>query len=224
MRRRLGLSIAAILLLPAFAVGCSAGAERAHFSSSSSVGTADKSENASPSPADFEDTTRNSGSTSGARLQTESPSPESEALLHPGCGEYCQTAGGYGGDDSDHPGLVEIAVDDPVVPLEDGTIPVQITCSTDLDCEGAVIVAFSSFDDMSKYGDTDGRCDLFVEAGRSQIFAVPLSEPMIAALNETAEAHLNITADAGLTLQRLPPTEADNYQFPTDLKITVTVR
>jgi hypothetical protein len=52
---------------------------------------------------------------------------------------------GPGGDDSDHPGLVEIAVDDLVVPLDDGTIPVQSTCSTDLDCEGAVIVAFSQY-------------------------------------------------------------------------------
>lgn len=222
MRRSLGLSIAAILLLSASALGCSA--EAAHFSSSSSVVPADKSESSSLSSSDFERTARNSGSTSGARLQTESPSTESQALEHPGCRQYCQTAGGYGGDDSDHPGLVEIAVDDPVVPLPDGTIPVQITCSTDLDCEGAVIVAFSSFDDMSEYGDTDGRCDLFVEAGRSQILAVPLSEPIIAALNETAEAHLIITADAGLTLQRLPATEADNYQFPTDLEITLTAR
>jgi hypothetical protein len=67
---------------------------------------------------------------------------------------------------------------------------------------------------MSEYEDTEGRCDLLVEAGRSQILAVPLSEPIIAGLNETAEAHPIITADAGLMLQRLPPTQADNYQFP----------
>ena len=95
--------------------------------------------------------------------------------------------------------------------------------STDLDCEGAVIVAFSNIDDRSEYGDTDGRCDVFVEAGRSQILAVPLSDRYRRSY-ETAEAHLIITADAGLTLQRLPPTEVDNYQFLTDLEITLTAR
>jgi hypothetical protein len=123
--------------------------------------------------------------------------------------------------------MVKITVKDPVVPLDDGTIPVQFTCLMHLDCEGAVLVGFSNSDDMAKYGFTDGRtdrCDLFVKAGRSQVLAVPLSKPIIAALNEAAEVRLVITADAGLTLLRLPPAEQDNYEFPTDLKITVTVR
>ena len=50
--------------------------------------------------------------------------------------------------------------------------------------------------------------------GRSQLFAVPLSKPIVAALKNEAEVHLLITADAGLTLQRLPSVERENYEFP----------
>jgi hypothetical protein len=191
-------------------------------SSPSSVGTLNKPEGLS-SDSRLEETPSSSASISGQGLQTESASVGSQALAHPGCSEYCQTAGGYGGDGSHNPDMVKITVDDPVVPLDDGTIPVQFTCLTDLDCEGAVLVGFANFDDVAKYGDTDGRCDLFVKAGRSRVLAVPLSKPIIAALNEEAEVRLVITADAGLTLLRLPPAE-QNYEFPTDLKITVTVR
>jgi hypothetical protein len=162
-------------------------------------------------------------------VQTESPSVSPEPPVRLGCGQYCLTAGGYGADNSEVRDPVKMTVDDPVVPFEDGTIPVWFTCLTKLDCEGAVIVDFSNSDDVDRYGSpeygsADGRCDLLIEAGRSEAFAVPLSQPILAALNDAARVHVLVTADALPTLERLPSSERRKYSGIALLEIVVIAR
>jgi hypothetical protein len=169
-----------------------------------------------------------SASPSGPGVQREPAIVDSPVLVHPGCSQYCRTAGGYGdGDDRDVREAVKITVDDPVVPFDDDTIPVRFTCLTSLDCEGAVIVDLSNPDDADKYGSpeygsSDGRCDLLVEAGGSEAFAVPLSQPILAALEDKAKVEVLIIADVYPTIERLPSVEADKYSGP-DLSRTLVI-
>jgi hypothetical protein len=115
----------------------------------------------------------------------------------PGCAEYCQTAGGYGGEGTDLPAPVEVELDGTVTMYDDGTIPVRVTCTVDVDCAGAILT--TGYDPAGDYG----RCDLFVPAGETRLLAIPLPDPVADLVYDGESVDVAVTFDTFPTVEAL---------------------
>jgi hypothetical protein len=105
-----------------------------------------------------------------------------------GCGDFCQTAGGYGGagGDTAHPYAVTVA-GGTVTADPDGYVPVTVTCRLSEQCRGVLIVSGPP---------GGGRSDLVADAGATRRLGVPLGSSAIDFLRSNGPATVNVTADA----------------------------
>ena len=133
-----------------------------------------------------------------------------------GCHEYCQTAGGRGGDAGGNPSdtIVGLEVENPVVAFDDGTIPVRIYCFVEQDCEGAIFVFGDDFD-------STGRSDLLVAAGENRLLAAPLPAPAVDAIEGGRRIEMKVVADLLPTFDRLSPEDQDRLPDFQSLSIVV---
>jgi hypothetical protein len=120
-----------------------------------------------------------------------------------GCGEYCQTAGGYGDGDMSRKDMAELVSSGAVRTLADGTLPVTVRCRFRAQCRGALLVVIA--DGSGEYG----RSDLVVDAGAIRTIGVEASNAGEQALQQGSPVELSITADVGET--ELPESERDEW-------------
>jgi hypothetical protein len=109
-----------------------------------------------------------------------------------GCGDFCQTAGGYGGagGNSPHPYAVTVVSSGTVTADPDGYVPVTLRCQLSVQCRGVLLVSIGpSF----SYG---GRSDLVVDAGATRTLGVNVGSSTIDFLRSNGPTNMNVTADA----------------------------
>jgi hypothetical protein len=117
-----------------------------------------------------------------------------------GCHEYCQQAGGYGAGGGARAPMIKVAVDAPLVPLGDGTVPVRLTCLVRTPCTGALLLKLPDATDM-------GRSDLIVGADSARTLGIPLSPFGHQWLEQHASVNALVTADVIQTFESLSLSE-----------------
>jgi hypothetical protein len=106
-----------------------------------------------------------------------------------GCGDFCQTAGGYGGagGTTPHQDAVTVASSGTVTADPDGYVGVPLTCHLSVQCRGVVIVSGPP---------GGGRSDLVVDAGATRTLGVPLGSSAIGFLRSNGPTTMDVTTDA----------------------------
>lgn len=117
---------------------------------------------------------------------TPPPSPSGEVRL--GCGTFCQTADGYGGG-AGKPTRFAVTVDTSktITVDPDGYVPVTVTCSLPVQCNGVLMVSVMSQGDNPLGG---GRSDLVVNADSTRTIGVPSGSSAFATSDPMARAWL----------------------------------
>lgn len=124
---------------------------------------------------------------------TSTPSPSGE--VRPGCGTYCQSAGGIQGTLGPGQDAVTIVSSGTVTPDADGYLPVTVTCNLPVQCKGSLLIQAVTEEPPYHYG----RSDLLLDAGATATFGVLLSDPLIAYIRAHNPAHVFAIADVGPT-------------------------
>jgi hypothetical protein len=93
---------------------------------------------------------------------------DSDSVDRLGCGAYCQNAGAMGGAPESplQTPRVVVRTHGVVVPLPDGTVPLDLECTSPEPCKGALIL-------RAPYGKV-GRSDLLIDGQSSRTLGIPL--------------------------------------------------
>lgn len=131
---------------------------------------------------------------------------DAASIIRPGCGEYCQNAGGYGGGGGVI-SAVEFITTGSLTLLEDGTVPIKLACRLPVPCRGALLLD-SEEDTGLPAGPTEhagslGRIDLDLGANQTRVLAIELSDAAREFVESRELVQVNLTADTGL----VPPCE-----------------
>jgi hypothetical protein len=135
------------------------------------------------------------GASKHASAETSTPSSKSRGSGSGdrlGCGEYCQSAGGYGGTPGGQDAIT-VASTGTVSPDADGYVPVTLKCNIPMQCRGAMILSLKPFR-------ADGRSDILVGAGDTRTIAVPLPPAILAYLEDHGTTTLDVAGDV-----KVPP-------------------
>jgi hypothetical protein len=120
--------------------------------------------------------------------------PSEVGIVRPGCGLFCQNAGGYGGGPIDN--MVHVLrVDDggwgtPVHIFPDGTVPISVSCLDAVTCRGALLL---------DVGGIHLRSDLVIPPNQKLVFGMSLSREIVAAIKTLRSLDADVTADGSLT-------------------------
>jgi hypothetical protein len=106
-----------------------------------------------------------------------------------GCGDYCQTAGGYGGAGNAPHTDAAVVARGTVTADPDGYVPVTVTCRLSVQCRG-VLMAGTVGDALH------GRSDLVVNAAATRTIGVPLGSSFINLVKFYGPENVYVTADA----------------------------
>ena len=119
----------------------------------------------------------------------------------PGCGRFCQQAGGFGADDEVGP--VEIP---PQVlgGTRDGVVAISSTCNFDRDCVGAIILAHARLE--------FGRANFSVPAGETRLVRVGITRRAKKWLVEHGDAR-NAFATVPLVYDDVPLSIGDHLRI-----------
>jgi hypothetical protein len=123
--------------------------------------------------------------------------PSASGEVRPGCGTYCQSAGGIGGDEGPGQPAVTIVSSGIVTVEADGYVPVTLTCDLRVQCRGALVLALMRGTDQ---GLANSKSDLVVDAGATATLGVRLSAEALGWLQSHGRAHFLVIADSGPSL------------------------
>lgn len=140
------------------------------------------------------------------------PTGETAAtILRPGCGEYCQQAGGYGAGEETGTPMRMIVLSDasPVTPLEDGAVPVELTCVFTGPCTGALLLNLAG--SGGRVGREVARVDLDVAPDTTRTLGVPLSPEASEQIRDIGSLELTVTSDVLPSLLTLPVEERGQW-------------
>jgi hypothetical protein len=109
-----------------------------------------------------------------------------------GCGQYCRTAGGYGGG-SDLRNILLLR--NRTAQLVDNMIPLDVVCDLRITCRGAIVI----FSEVNPSTDIEvGRSDLSVSGKSSRRILVPASAQAVGLLRRQGRLLLYVVLDGGL--------------------------
>ena len=139
--------------------------------------------------------TRGSGSTPATAAAATSIPAAANGAVNLGCSEYCQTAGGYGGDDTAPRPMIRLAANAPVRPLSDGTIPLTFTCLFTSTCLGTVFIDSAS---GPQFSNVDHGSDIKINgSGATRTIAVPLPSAALTELQARGRLSVQVSTDLG---------------------------
>ena len=125
----------------------------------------------------------------------------STRVVHLGCHEYCQQAGGYGGGPAGAP-TVKFESRGDVSLNSDGSVTIKQTCLMPVPCDGALVIAPTAarleFVCKPTVGRANwwGQSDLTLAAEQTEAIAVPLSACARQQLSKQGRVKVLVTADA----------------------------
>ncbi|MCV7351141.1 hypothetical protein H7K15_13520 [Mycobacterium parmense] len=146
--------------------------------------------------------TSSSTSQASASLPTISSASAPTALasggvgeLRPGCGTYCQNAGGYGAPGEHGVEAVTIVSRGTVTLDPDGFLPLTLTCNLPVQCTGAILVCTGDGSKLSTMAMGCGRAEEMLDGGATQTVGVPLPTPALGFLQSRGLAAASVTVD-----------------------------
>ncbi len=143
-------------------------------------------------------------------------------VVHLGCHQFCQQAGGFGGGPAGRP-VVRFDTQGELAPGSDGTVTLTQTCLLPVRCAGALLLgpASDALDTVCKpfFGQVDwwGQSDLGIPARATQSLAVPLSPCAREQVAKRGRVRMFVTADVGLVpaCSKIPALAAACHRFVT---------
>jgi hypothetical protein len=143
-------------------------------------------------------------------------------VVHLGCHQFCQQAGGFGGGPAGRP-AVRFDTRGEVAPNSDGSVTLTRTCLLPVRCAGALLLdpASDTLATVCKpfFGQVEwwGQSDLNIPARATQSLAVPLSPCARGQVAKRGRVRMFITADAGLVpaCTKIPALAAACHRFVT---------
>jgi hypothetical protein len=106
-----------------------------------------------------------------------------------GCGDFCQSAGGYGGAGGHIPRPAATVAGGTVTADPDGYVPVTVTCQLPVQCKGVLLAGTVG-------SAIHGRSDLVVNAGATRTIGVPLGSSFVGFLQSNGPTTVYVTTDA----------------------------
>jgi hypothetical protein len=161
-----------------------------------------------------------SASQASASLSTNSNPPTSTALasgvggeLRPGCGTYCQSAGGYGAPGEKGTIAVTVVSSGTVTLDPDGFLPLVLTCNLPVQCGGTIQICIAD-GRTAGMGMSCGRTDEALEAGATQTVGIPMPTAALGFLQSHVPTSASLTVDNARVpdCQQIPQLAADCAQ------------
>jgi hypothetical protein len=127
----------------------------------------------------------------------------SSSVSHLGCGQYCQQAGGYGGAPAGRR-VIDVLTTGTVVPLSDGTVPVELHCVIPVPCQGALNLGPSAPNLVTACAAASSsrvaywaQSDLVVGANSTRVLGIVLTPCARRLLRQYRALTVDLTADSG---------------------------
>ena len=162
------------------------------------------------------------GGSGGSGGSSGSSGGSTTTVVHLGCHQFCQQAGGFGGGPAGRP-TVRFDTRGEVAPGSDGTVTLTQTCLLPVRCAGALLLGpvSETLSTVCKpfFGQVAwwGQSDLNIPARATQSLAVPLSPCAREQVAKRGRVRMFITADAGLVpaCTKIPALAAGCHRFVT---------
>ena len=98
--------------------------------------------------------------------------------------------------------MIKVVTTGTVVPLSDGTVPIELSCLVPVPCRGALLLVSASNSPYLEFACGDwGRSDLLVDAHSTRVLGVPLSRCAQRLLHQQGRLAVFVGGDANL----IPP-------------------
>jgi len=173
-------TLAAALVTLGFLVAC------AGNTSSSTQTSAAVSASAGQDPA--------SSSTNSNPPATTPPASSAGREVRPGCGSYCQSAGGYGAPGEKGVSAVTVVSSGTVTADPDGFLPLTLTCNLPAQCSGTIQICIADGGNTGMAMNC-GRTDELLEAGATQTVGIPMPTSALGFLRSHGPASASLTVD-----------------------------